>query len=129
MTAVNTAGIASTKRTGSYVMTVRMENGKVAPEDAVVLDAVKTAVRASNFNRKREIDAKRKEIQGWCKTYHSAYKVRRPIEYVKLQGRLGKDNPVAATKYRNAAGKSTWYTHRLISLKDAQFADVYVYTR
>ena len=125
MTAVNTAGIASTKRTGSYVMTVRMVNGKVAAEDAVALAAVKDAVRASNFNRRREIDEKRKELQGWCKMYHSAYKVRRPIEYVKLQGRLGKDNP-NADRY---SSKRRYNAYQCIRLADAAFADVYVYER
>ena len=49
--------------------------------------------------------------------------------YVKLQGRLGKDNP-NADKYRDR-GKYCFgsHSHQCIKLADAAHADIYIYRR
>ena len=46
--------------------------------------------------------------------------------YVKLQGRLGKNNP-AASKYKNSPKR--WGRYQCIRLEDSAHFDAYVYVR
>lgn len=91
-------------RTSAYRFTVRMVNGKVHPDDQASVDGLRTVVKLAN----------------------AAFGDFEPHKYVKLQGRLGKDNP-NAWKYRRGSG--SYYTHQAIRLPDATTADVYVYNR
>lgn len=92
------------QRTTSYITTVKMINGKVAPEDQAVLASIKNTVKLSN-----------KKCNKTC--------------YVKLQGRLGENNP-HAWKYRRGSWKNGGYSNcQSVRLGDAQRADVYVYNR
>ena len=100
-----------TRTSTSYYATVKMINGKVAPEDQATLDGIKTVVQLSNSIG----DA-------------------RP-QRVKLQGRLGENNP-NAWKYRVGSYKNGPYGKKggygncqSVRLADAQFADIYVYDR
>ena len=95
-----------TNRTTSYVMTVQMKDGKPFGEGVETLEKLRAAISATN------------KIVGSTQFY------------VKLQGRLGKNNP-AAVKYRSRAngGTGPYYKCQAVRLADAQFADVYIYTR
>tara|TARA_B110000503_G_scaffold57388_1_gene91947 strand:+ start:283 stop:570 length:288 start_codon:yes stop_codon:yes gene_type:complete len=92
-------------RTPAYYATVKMVNGKVAPEDQATVDGIKTVVQLSNSIG----DA-------------------RP-QRVKLQGRLGENNP-NAWKYRVGSYKKGGYGNcQSVRLIDSAYADVYVYDR
>lgn len=128
----NTAGIPNTPRSGTYVMTVRMVDGKVHPEDAPALDAVKLMVRRKNKQtapeRAAKLEHERAEARrtGWGRLYYESVSPSHfNADYVKLQGRLGKDNP-NAVKYR---GRRRHNSYQCIKLADAAFADVYIYNR
>lgn len=93
------------KRTStSYIATVKIVNGKVAPEDQATLESIKNTVKfCSNM----------------CKQ----------SKRIKLQGRLGENNP-NAWKYRPGSYKLGGYgSSQSVRLPDAQRADVYVYNR
>jgi len=100
------------KRTVAYQFTVKMENGAPVAEDMAKVNELKSHIKWHNAQVKKE--------QGlvYCTTVG-----KKPL-YVKLQGRLGKDNP-NAQKYRVRRFNS----HQMIALGDAQAADVYVYRR
>jgi hypothetical protein len=92
-----------TRTSTSYYATVKMIDGKVAPEDQAVLDGIKTVVKLSNSIG----DA--------------------GPQRVKLQGRLGENNP-NAWKYRVGSYRKGGYGNcQSVRLADAQFADIYVY--
>ena len=95
-----------TRTSTSYYATVKMIDGKVAPEDQATLDGIKTVVQLSNTIGDD-----------------------RP-QRVKLQGRLGENNP-NAWKYRVGSYKKgiAYGNCQSVRLADAQFADVYVYDR
>jgi hypothetical protein len=99
-------------RTSTYQFTVRMTEGKPAAEDQPAIDLLKSHIKWHNRQVKKEVGLKYGRTVG-----------ERPLR-IKLQGRLGKNNP-AAEKYRNGRYDS----HQSIYLEDAQTADVYVYTR
>ena len=90
-------------RTSAYRFTVRMINGKVAPEDQASVDGLRTVVKLGN----------------------SAFDT---TQYVKLQGRLGQDNP-SAWKYRQYRNGGIYGRAQCVRLADAATADVYVYNR
>jgi len=90
-------------RTNAYRFTVRMQNGKVHPSDEANLNVLKDYVSAMN------------RLNG-------------STEYVKLQGRLGENNP-NAWKYRQMRFGGIYGRAQCIRLPDAETADVYVYTR
>lgn len=90
-------------RTPSYRFTVRMINGQVAPEDQATVDGLRTVVKLGN----------------------AAFGT---TQYVKLQGRLGQNNP-NAWKYRGARNGGIYDRPQCVRLADAATADVYVYTR
>ena len=100
------------KRTDAYQFTVEMENGKPVGNDAILVNAFREKITEQNKNRPKGANRK----------------------YVKLQGRLGKDNP-NAIKYRRRPNMNVplnidyYYSHQAIRLPDAKTADVYVYTR
>lgn len=100
------------ERTPAYQFTVRMENGKPVAEDQAKLDVLKNHIKWYNTQVKKEDGQKYGRLTG-------VY----PL-YVKLQGRLGKDNPAAA-KYRTGH----FNAYQCIHHADAQTADVYVYQR
>ena len=89
----------------SYYATVKMIDGKVAPEDQALVDGIKTVVKLSN----NISDA-------------------RP-QRVKLQGRLGENNPNAWKYRRGSWSKGGYGMCQSVRLADAQTADVYVYDR
>jgi hypothetical protein len=92
------------QRTTSYIATVKMINGQVAPEDQAILESIRNTVKISN-------------------------KMTGKKQYVKLQGRLGEDNP-NAWKYRSGSWKNGGYSNcQSVRLPDAQRADVYIYER
>jgi hypothetical protein len=91
------------ERTSAYQFTVRMIDGKVAPEDQDKLDGLRTVVKLAN----------------------EAFDL---TKYVKLQGRLGEDNP-NAWKYKIRRNGGIYGNHQCIRLFDAATADVYVYNR
>lgn len=92
------------QRTTSYIATVKMINGQVTPEDQAILESIRNAVKISNKMTGKKL-------------------------YVKLQGRLGEDNP-NAWKYRVGSWKNGGYSNcQSVRLPDAQRADVYVYER
>jgi hypothetical protein len=89
----------------SYIATVKMINGKVAPEDQRIVDIIKKTVKVSNL------------------TYGTKG------ARVKLQGRLGENNP-NAWKYRRGSWTKGGYGNcQCVRLADAQRADIYVYDR
>lgn len=90
-------------RTDAYRFTVRMQNGKVHPQDEGYLDVLRDYV--STMNR----------LNG-------------TLQYVKLQGRLGKDNP-NSWKYRQYRNGGIYGRAQCVRLADAATADVYVYNR
>ena len=90
-------------RTSAYRFTVRMVNGQVAPEDRASVDGLRTVVKLGN----------------------TAFGT---TKYVKLQGRLGQDNP-NAWKYRLHRDGGIYGCAQCIRLADAATADVYVYNR
>lgn len=90
-------------RTSAYRFTVRMINGQVAPEDQAAVDGLRTVVKLGN----------------------SAFGT---TQYVKLQGRLGSDNP-NAWKYRQYRNGGIYGRAQCVRLADAATADVYVYVR
>jgi hypothetical protein len=93
------------RRSTSYIVTVKMINGKVAPEDQRIVDIIKKTVKVSNL------------VYG------------NKASRVKLQGRLGENNP-KAWKYRRGSWKIGGYGNcQSVRLADAQHADVYVYDR
>lgn len=91
-------------RTSAYRFTVRMIDGKVHPDEQASVDGLRTVVKLAN----------------------AAFGDFEPRKYVKLQGRLGKDNP-NAWKYRRGSG--VHIDHQAIRLADAATADVYIYNR
>ena len=90
-------------RTSAYRFTVRMVNGQVAPEDQAAVDGLRTVVKLGNY----------------------AFDTN---QYVKLQGRLGSDNP-NAWKYRQYRNGGIYGRAQCVRLADAATADVYVYNR
>ena len=90
-------------RTSAYRFTVRMINGQVAPEDQAAVDGLRTVVKLGN----------------------SAFDT---TQYVKLQGRLGQNNP-NAWKYRQYRNGGIYGRAQCVRLADAVTADVYVYNR
>lgn len=90
-------------RTSAYRFTVRMINGKVAPEHQAAIDGLRTVVKLGN----------------------TAFGT---TQYVKLQGRLGQDNP-NAWKYRQYRNGGIYGRAQCVRLSDAATADVYVYNR
>jgi hypothetical protein len=93
------------RRSTSYIVTVKIINGQVALEDQRVVEIIKKTVKVSNTN------------------YGTTY------SRVKLQGRLGENNP-NAWKYRRGSWKIGGYGNcQSVRLADAQYADVYVYDR
>ena len=95
----------TTKRTSAYYATVKMINGKVAPQDQAIIDGIKVVVQLSN-------------------TIGDAQPQR-----VKLQGRLGENNPNAWKYRRGSWSKGGYGNCQSIRLIDAAYADVYVYNR
>jgi hypothetical protein len=91
-------------RTSAYKATVRMINGKVHPEDRAIVDGLRTVVKLGNL------------------AYDDAPR------YVKLQGRLGQNNP-NAWKYRQGRHGGIYGRAQCVRLADAATADVYVYIR
>lgn len=91
----------ATKRTPCYRFTVDLKD----PKDLELLENFRRGVSADNAFLK---------AQG------------QRTNYVKVQGRLGKDNP-NAEKYRGKP--ACWNSHQCIKLTDARFGDVYVYER
>lgn len=90
-------------RTSAYRFTVRMIDGKVHPEDQASVDGLRTVVKLGN----------------------SAFST---TQYVKLQGRLGQNNP-NAWKYRQYRNGGIYGRAQCVRLADAATADVYVYNR
>ena len=90
-------------RTSAYRFTVCMVNGQVAPEDQAAVDGLRTVVKLGNY----------------------AFDTN---QYVKLQGRLGSDNP-NAWKYRQYRNGGIYGRAQCVRLADAATADVYVYNR
>ena len=90
-------------RTSAYQFTVRMIDGKVSPCDQSKVDGLRTVVKLGN----------------------SAFGSKK---YVKLQGRLGEDNP-NAWKYMGRHKGGIYVNHQCIRLADAATADVYIYDR
>ena len=90
-------------RTSAYRFTVRMVNGQVHSEDQAAVDGLRTVVKLGN----------------------SAFGT---TQYVKLQGRLGQDNP-NAWKYRQRRNGGVYGKAQCVRLPDAAAADVYVYDR
>jgi hypothetical protein len=90
-------------RTSAYRFTVRMIDGKVHPQDQAALDGLRTVVKLGNV------------------AYGNT-------KYVKLQGRLGQDNP-NAWKYRARRNGGIYGRAQCVRLVDAVTADVYVYQR
>lgn len=99
-------------RTPAYQFTVRMNNGTPTDDDQIALNILKAHIKWHNRQVKKEAGLKYGRTVG-----------ERPLR-IKLQGRLGKNNP-AAPKYRTGEYDS----YQSIYLEDAQTADVYVYTR
>jgi hypothetical protein len=93
-------------RTSAYRFTVRMVNGEVAPEHQALVDGLRTVVKLGN----------------------TAFGDFEPQKYVKLQGRLGQDNP-NAWKYRQYHNGGIYGRAQCVRLADAATADVYVYNR
>lgn len=89
-----------TNRTSAYRFTVKMENGKPVAEQAHLVENLRKLISEEN----------------------SIFVTQ---QYVKIQGRLGKNNPASA-KY--GLGKQ-YYNHQAIRLSDASTGDVYVYNR
>lgn len=90
------------ERTDAYQFTVDMQEGKAVGEGAKLLDGLRSAVAIVNRQNRggRQV-------------------------YIKLQGRLGEDNPNA---YKYGRGK-LYSLHQAIRLPDARRADVYIYER
>jgi hypothetical protein len=80
-----------------------MVNGQVAPEDQSAVDGLRTVVKLGN----------------------SAFDT---TQYVKLQGRLGTNNP-NSWKYCQNRNGGIYGRAQCIRLEDAATADVYVYNR
>jgi hypothetical protein len=130
MSAINTAGqnLPIAERSYAYVMTVRMVNGQVAPEDLAAVEAVRQAVSIDNKSTRAARKAKAQErnaiamnkYNGWV-----GWETKHGSKYVKLQGRLGKNNP-KADRY---SSKRRYNAYQCIRLADAAFADVYIYER
>jgi hypothetical protein len=97
--------IEEQKRTSSYKLTVPLENGKIHPDHAHKIDALKKQVKAED------------EKEGTKRR-------------VVLQGRMGKNNP-HADKYKKGGSESRRgaHAHQRIKLGHAQHADVYVHDR
>ncbi len=93
------------KRTSSYKLTVPLENGKIHPDHAHKVDALKKQVKAED------------EKEGTKRR-------------VVLQGRMGKNNP-HADKYKRGGSefRRGSHAHQRIKLGHAQHADVYVHNR
>ena len=89
------------KRTDSYRMTVEMKNGK--PVNSEALDTLRYDIALANRMTSASL-------------------------YVKLQGRLGKENP-NAWKYRARYNGGIYGRAQCVRLADATHADVYVYVR
>ena len=90
------------KRTNTYQFTVEMKDG-VAATMTKYLESLREEVAMTN---------------GIFQTQF----------YVKLQGRLGKNNP-NAWKYRSRYNGGIYGRAQCVRLADAAFADVYVYER
>ena len=90
-------------RSFNYRFTVRMINGQVAPEDQPIMALLRSAIKVDNSNSNAK-------------------------QYVKLQGRLGENNP-NAWKYRQYRNGGIYGRAQCIRLADAATADVYVYNR
>lgn len=88
-------------RTPAYQFTVEMKDGIPVGSKKEFLQSLREIIKETNKHRERK-------------------------QYVKLQGRLGKDNP-NAWKYHRIVGR--YFNHQAIRLGDAAFADVYVYQR
>jgi hypothetical protein len=92
-----------TRHSTAYRFTVQMKDGKPVSEHAHLVEALKASVAAENT---------------W----------RGIRQYVKLQGRLGENNP-NTWKYRGRRNGGIYYDAQCIRLPDAAYADVYVYQR
>lgn len=90
------------KRSDTYQFTVEMKDGK---------PVTKTEL----------LNALREEVAMTNGIFQSKF-------YVKLQGRLGKNNP-NAWKYRARYNGGIYGRAQCVRLADAAFADVYVYGR
>jgi hypothetical protein len=90
------------KRSKTYQFTVAMKNGKPVTNT-------------------ESLDALREEVAMTNGIFQSQF-------YVKLQGRLGKNNP-NAWKYRHGKDGGIYGCAQCVRLPDAAFADVYVYER
>jgi len=91
----------ATKRTPCYRFTVDLKD----PKDLELLESFRLGISVEN---------KFLKAQG------------QRTNYVKVQGRMGKDNP-NAEKYRGYRADQRKY--QCIKLPDARFGDVYVYER
>lgn len=90
-----------TNRTSSYVMTIDPN----AVSDWERVQSIRNALRVVNYSALRSGSSKRFRVS--------------------LRGRLGKNNPAYATKYKP---QSKWgYRNSNIELADAQRVDVYVH--
>lgn len=88
-------------RTKAYRFTVQMKDGKPVAEQAHLVEALRKSITAENIWNGNQ-------------------------KYVKLQGRLGTDNP-NAWKYH--IGSGVYSRAQCVRLPDAATADVYVYNR
>lgn len=89
-------------RTNSYQFTVEMKDGKPITEN-------------------KSLSALREEVAMTNGIFQTQF-------YVKLQGRLGENNP-NAWKYKSRRNGGVYGRAQCVRLADAAFADVYVYER
>lgn len=90
------------KRTNSYQFTVEMKDGKPVTKTESLAEL-------------------REEVAMTNGIFQTQF-------YVKLQGRLGKNNP-NAWKYKSRRNGGIYGRAQCVRLADAAFADVYVYGR
>lgn len=90
----------------AYEFTVQIIDGQPVPADAEKITQLKQHLKWYNQRVKKESTSSYPAVSG--------HKLR-----IKLQGRLGPNNP-AAKKYRGRLG---------VNLSDATYADVYTYRR
>ena len=95
-----------TRTSTAYEFTVQLVDGQPVPADAERINQLKQHIKWYNQRVKKESTSSYPDVGN--------FKLR-----IKLQGRLGPNNPAAA-KYRGRLG---------VNLSDATYADVYTYRR